>query len=279
MEVSVGGYYGWRKRLTKPPSIRRKTLKQLVKDCYWENRKRYGTRRIRADLQKSGVKIGRWSIRRLMKEEGLKAIQPKSFQPKTTDSKGVKASPNLLEGVKLEDCAVGKVVIGDITYIPLRTGKFCYLAMWQDKVTRRIIGWSVADSMTAELVISALEKAIMRGLVKAGAIIHSDRGSQYASNKFRLLLQTSCFRQSMSGKGNCYDNAQAESFFSRFKAELLEGGVFEDVEQAESEVFSYIEGYYNRIRLHSSLGYQSPLEFELELKTKNNGGKESFCSI
>ena len=203
MEVSVGGYYGWRKRLTKPPSIRRKTLKQLVKDCYWENRKRYGTRRIRADLQKSGVKIGRWSIRRLMKEEGLKAIQPKSFQPKTTDSKGVKASPNLLEGVKLEECAVGKLVIGDITYLPLRNGKFCYLAMWQDKVTRRIVGWSVADSMTAELVISALEKAIMKGLVKAGAIIHSDRGSQYASNAFRLLLQTSCFRQSMSGKGNC----------------------------------------------------------------------------
>ena len=151
--------------------------------------------------------------------------------------------------------------------------------MWQDKVTRRIIGWSVAETMTQELVISALQKAIIKGLVKAGAIIHSDRGSQYAANNFRLLLQTSCFCQSMSGKGNCYDNAQAESFFSRFKAELLEGGVFEDVEQAKSEVFSYIEGYYNRVRLHSSLGYKSPLEFEMQLKTKNNGGKESFCSI
>ena len=232
MEVSPSGYYAWRKRLTTPPSIRRKTLKQLVKNCYWENRKRYGTRRIKATLAKSGVKIGRFQIRRLMKEEGLKAIQPKSFKPRTTDSKGVKASPNLLEGVKLEECAVGKIVIGDITYLPLANGKFCYLAMWQDKVTRRIIGWSVAETMTQELVISALQKAIIKGLVKAGAIIHSDRGSQYAANNFRLLLQTSCFRQSMSGKGNCYDNAQAESFFSRFKAELLEGGVFEDVEQA-----------------------------------------------
>ena len=133
--------------------------------------------------------------------------------------------------------------------------------------------------MTAELVISALEKAILKGKVKAGAILHSDRGSQYAAIAFRLLLQTNGFRQSMSGKGNCYDNAQAESFFSRFKAELLENGVFEDVEQAKSEVFSYIEGYYNRVRLHSSLGYKSPLEFEAELKIKNNGGKESFVSI
>lgn len=279
MEVSVGGYYSWRKRLTKPPSIRRKTLKQLVNNCYWENRKRYGTRRIRADLQKSGVKIGRFQIRGLMKEEGLKAIQPKSFKPRTTDSKAVKASPNLLAEIKFEECAATKVIIGEITYLPLKNGKFCYLAMWQDKVTRRIIGWSVAAEMTAELVISALEKAIKQDLVRGGAVIHSDRGSQYASNAFGKLLQTSCFRQSMSGKGNCYDNAQAESFFSRFKAELLEAGVFEDVEQAESEVFSYIEGYYNRVRIHSSLGYKSPMEYEAELKTKNNGGNESFCSI
>ena len=122
--------------------------------------------------------------------------------------------------------------------------------------------------MTAELVITALQKAIGKGFIKAGAIVHSDRGSQYASNGFRRLLQQSGFRQSMSGKGNCYDNAQAESFFSRFKAELIEGGVFEDLEQARSEIFSYIEGYYNRVRLHSGLGYKSPLEFEEQLEIK-----------
>lgn len=132
--------------------------------------------------------------------------------------------------------------------------------------------------MTAEPVISALRKAIRGGLIEAGAIIHSDRGSQYASGEFRALLQTNCFRQSMSAAGNCYDNAQAESFFSRFKAELIEGGVFEDLEQAKSEVFSYIEGYYNRTRLHSSLGYKSPLEFEMELKIKNGGNRDSFLS-
>jgi transposase InsO family protein len=152
-------------------------------------------------LEKSGIKVGRLKIRRIMREQNLLAIAPKRFVPRTTDSKGTKASPNLLAGIKLEECAAAKLIVGDITYLPLRNGKWCYLAVWQDKVTRRIIGWSIAETMSAELVISALSKAIEKGLVKAGAIIHSDRGSQYASNGFRLMLQTNGFRQSMSGKG------------------------------------------------------------------------------
>ena len=279
IEVSISGYYAWRKRLTQPPKPRRQTLAGLVKDCYFENRRRYGVRRIKASLNREGVNVGKFQVRQLMREQNLRAIGPKKFVPKTTDSKGTIASPHLLKDIKLGECAGGKVIIGDITYIALQSGSWCYLAMWQDKVTRRIIGWSLNDSMTAELVISALKKAIRKGLVKAGAIIHSDRGSQYASTSFRELLRTNCFRQSMSGQGNCYDNAQAESFFSRFKAELMEGGAFEDVEQARSEIFSYIEGYYNRVRLHSSLGYQSPIEFEAELKIKNGGKIKSFLSI
>jgi putative transposase len=278
MRVSLSGYYLWRKRLTKAPSRRHQSLASLVRNCYFENRRRYGTRRIKASLQKSGLEVGRAVIGRLMREQGLKAIGPKSFKPKTTDSKGTKASPNLLAAVKPKDCVMAKVIVGDITYVPLRNGGWCYLAVWQDKVTRRLIGWSLSETMTAELVISALRKAIRKGLIKAGAIIHSDRGSQYAATAFRELLRINCLRQSMSGKGNCYDNAQAESFFSRFKTELLEGGVFEDVAQARSEIFSYIEGYYNRVRLHSGLGYKSPLEYELELKAKNGGRKESFLS-
>jgi transposase InsO family protein len=276
LQVSPSGYYAWRKRLRKPPSPRRKSLKQLVRDCYFENRRRYGSRRIKEALVKNAIKIGRSQVRVLMKEEGLKAIQCKAFKPKTTNSKETNASPNLLANIELKECASTKIIIGDITYIRLRGGKFCYLAIWQDKVTRRIIGWSLELEMTAELVISALQKAIRKDLIKAGAIVHSDRGSQYASNSFRELLRRNGFRQSMSGKGNCYDNAQAESFFSRFKAELIEGGVFEDIEQARSEIFSYIEGYYNRVRLHSSLGYKSPIEFEQELQTKNAGGKRQF---
>ena len=278
MDVSISGYYLWRKRLTKPPCLKRINLARLIRNCYFENRRRYGTRRIQAALQKSGVKVGRASVRRLMSQQNLKAIQPKSFKPRTTDSKGTLAALNLLAQIKLEECGIGKLIVGDITYVPLRNGTWCYLAVWQDKLTRRIIGWSLDNSMTAELIISALQKAIRKGLIQTGAIIHSDRGSQYASTWFRSLLRQNGFQQSMSGKGNCYDNAQAESFFSRFKAELIEGGVFENIEQARSEIFSYIEGYYNRVRLHSGLGYKSPLEFEAELKSKNGGNKDSFHS-
>ena len=259
--------------------MRRKTLAQLVRNCYWENRRRYGARRIKASLNREGIRIGKFQVGSLMREQELVAIGPKKFKPKTTDSKGTIASPNLLKDAKLEECSVGKVIIGDITYIPMQSGSWSYLAIWQDKVTRRIIGWSLAATMTAELVISALEKAMRLGLVIAGAMIHSDRGSQYASNDFRELIRIGCFRQSMSGKGNCYDNAQAESFFSRFKAELIEGGAFENVEEARSEIFTYIDGYYNRVRLHSSLGNKSPIEFEAELKTKNGGKIRSFLSI
>ena len=276
MQVSPSGYYAWRKRLTKPPCVQRRKLADLVRNCYFENRRRYGARRIAESLTKNGTKIGRRKARRLMKEEGLKAIRAKVFKPKTTDSKGTQPAPNLLAEIKLEECAPRKIIIGDITYIRLRGGKFCYLAVWQDKVTRRIIGWSLSLEMTAELVVSALKKAINKGLIRADAIVHSDRGSQYASNAFRELLERNGFRQSMSGKGNCYDNAQAESFFSRFKAELIENGVFEDINQARLEIFSYIEGYYNLRRLHSSLGYKSPIEFERELETKNGGIKRQF---
>jgi putative transposase len=234
--------------------------------------------RITASINKGGVKIGKFQVRQLIKEQSLVAIRAKKFVPRTTDSKGTIASPNLLKDIKIEECAPTKIIIGDITYIPLQDGSWCYLAVWQDKVTRRVIGWSLAATMMAELVISALAKAIRLGLVLAGAIIHSDRGSQYASNEFRQLLRTNHFRQSMSGKGNCYDNAQAESFFSRFKAELIEGGTFENLEEARSEIFSYIEGYYNRVRIHSSLGNLSPMEFEEEWKNKNGGKIESFLS-
>ncbi len=132
--------------------------------------------------------------------------------------------------------------------------------------------------MTAQLVIDVFNQARRRGLIKPNAVIHTDQGSQYAAVEYRRLLYTGGFRQSMSRRANCYDNAQAESFFSRFKAELVEDGIFESVEDARSEVFSYIEGYYNRIRLHSGLGYKSPMQFEQELRIKNKLRSESFVS-
>ena len=212
-----------------------------------------------------------------MRRENLRAIAPKSFKPQTTDSKhGLPVCANLLQDGECAPTAQGEALVGDITYLQLRGGGFCYLACLQDKYTRRIVGWKVAERMTAQLVIDVFLQARRRGLIGKGAIIHTDQGSQYASVQYRRLLYIGGFRQSMSRKGNCYDNAQAESFFSRFKAELVENGIFESVEDAKSEIFSYIEGYYNRIRLHSGLGYKSPLQFEKQLEIKTMRSKESF---
>jgi len=160
------------------------------------------------------------------------------------------ASPNLL----LAETKDSQVLVGDITYLPVRGGRWCYLATYQDRQTKRIVGWKIANSLEKSIVIGALKNALYCGKVSKSAIVHTDRGSQYVSTDYRKLLKQYGLRQSMSRKGNCYDNAQAESFFSRFKAELVEGGVFENINQAQSETFSYIEGYYNPVRLHSSLG-------------------------
>jgi putative transposase len=235
-------------------------LARRVKEIFWIHRRRYGARRISKEMIAMGVKAGRHRVRSLMSEQGLRAIQPRSFVPKTTLSDNRRASPNLLK--EADPVSPGQVLVGDITYLPLINGKWCYLASWQDKISRRVVGWKVSDRMTDDLVIDALNKAIIRGQIRTDAIIHSDRGSQYSSNDFRKLLKRHGLRQSMSGKGNCYDNAQAESFWARLKAELLEDGAFRYVDEARSEVFSYIEGYYNRIRRHSAIGYLSPIDFE-----------------
>jgi putative transposase len=226
------------------------------------------------------LRIGRATVQKVMRRENLRAIQPRSFKPPTTDSKhGLPICANLLQNGVNAPTSKGEVFVGDITYLRLRDGSFCYLACLQDKFTRRIVGWKVSERMTAQFVIDVFNQARRRGIIGKEAIIHTDQGSQYASVEYRRLLYIGGFRQSMSRKGNCYDNAQAESFFSRFKAELVEDGIFESVEEARSEVFSYIEGYYNRIRLHSGLGYQSPLEFEKQLNLTNKiRSSESFVS-
>ncbi len=279
LRMSEAAYYAWHKGKTYRLSWKKNELAEAVKEVFYLHRRRYGARRISAELKAGGVAVGRRLAGSLMKQQSLTAIRPKRFVPKTTDSKhSFGYSPNLLRESVGEPIEKGQVIVGDITYLPLQNGRFCYLATFQDKFTRRIVGWQVSERMTAQLVLDALNRARSRRLIGRGAIIHTDRGSQYASVEYRRLLCINGFRQSMSAKGNCYDNAQAESFFSRFKTELIEGGSFESLEQAKSEIFSYIEGYYNRIRRHSSLGYLSPMEFEKQLKTKNGGAKESFVS-
>lgn len=279
MKVSEDAFYVWRAGRTYRLSRKKSELAEKVKEIFHLHRRRYGARRIAAELQANGLSVGRRQVGTLLKRQGLTAIRPKTFKPRTTDSKhGLGYSANLLKDGLNAPQGGGEVIVGDITYLPMRGGRFCYLATFQDKFTRRIVGWQVSERMTAQLVLDALNRARSRGLIKRGAIIHTDRGAQYASVEYRRLLSINGYRQSMSAKGNCYDNAQAESFFSRFKTELIEGGIFESIEQARTEIFSYIEGYYNRIRRHSSLGYESPMEFEKQLKIKNIRRKESFLS-
>lgn len=265
MKVNRSAYYAYASNRSYRVSSLKTSCAAAVKECFEVNRRRYGSRRIAAQL-----KLGRATVQRVMRREGLRAIQAKQFKPQTTDSRhGLPVCANLLQGRANAPAGAGEVIVGDITYLRLADGTFCYLACLQDKFTRRIIGWKVAQRMTAQLVIDVFNQARRRGLIGKAAIIHTDQGSQYAAVEYRRLLFINGYRQSMSRKGNCYDNAQAESFFSRLKAELVENGIFESVEDARSEVFSYIEGYYNRIRLHSGLNYQSPLEFEKQLKLIN----------
>lgn len=273
MQISPGSYYAYARGATYRETSAQKACREKVRECFFDHRRRYGSRRISKQLQ-----IGRFKVRKMMKRENLRAIAPKRFKVATTDSNhDSRISPNLLQNGMNAPRNKGEVIVGDITYLPVQGGKFCYLACFQDKFTRRIIGWKISDRMTTQLVLNALRPALKRRLIKRNAIIHTDRGSQYAATEFRRILYIRGYRQSMSRKGNCYDNAQAESFFSRFKAELLENGIFETVEDARSEVFSYIEGYYNRIRLHSGIGYRSPLEFENHLDNKmRRRNKESF---
>jgi transposase InsO family protein len=274
MKVHRSAFYAYLSRRTFQASSLKTGCAAAVKQCFWFHRRRYGSRRIAVALQ-----IGRATVQKVMRRENLRAIQAKRFTPKTTDSKhDLPICANLLREPAHAPAGGGEVFVGDITYLRLADGTFCYLACLQDKFTRRIVGWKVATRMTAQLVIDVFLQARRGGLIGKGAILHTDQGSQYAAVEYRRLLFINGFRQSMSRKGNCYDNAQAESFFSRFKAELVENGIFETVEDARSEVFSYIEGYYNRIRLHSGLGYKSPLEFEKHLEIKNKQRSESFVS-
>lgn len=231
-------------------------------DSFGEHRRRYGSRRLLSELQEQGYAVGRHQLRRLMKAEGLQAIQPRSFIPRTTDSRhSGPFSPNLLLGMDFPN-APGKVLVGDITYIPLAGSEWGYLAAWMDLYSRSIKGWAVADNMEEELVHSALRKAIGSNQLSQGSIIHSDRGGQYIGKQFRQTLADYKFVQSMSRPDDPYDNAFMESCWSRLKAELFENGVFRSLEDAHTELFEYIECYYNRKRRHSSLGNISPEQFE-----------------
>ena len=264
LQVAPSAYYAWHCQQGRPAS--EPAWQAAVRQAFVRHSQRYGTRRLRVEVQAEGYAVGRWRIRRVLKTHGLRAQQPRSFVPRTTESDpAVRAAPNRLLG-QPAPTAPNRVWVGDITYLPRQGGGWLYLAVWLDRCSRKIVGWDVRDTMPEDLVSEALRRALAVRRPLAGLVVHSDQGSQYTATRFKDLLARNGAVQSMSRRGNCYDNAHAESFWSRFKAELLDGGSFPGLAEARLEISHHIT-YYNAERRHSALGYHSPNHFESQLKT------------
>jgi len=242
------------------------SLGNLIETVFRRHRKRYGYRRLSADLSDRGVTCAPARIRRLMAQRALRALQPKNFVPKTSDGRAAKPSPNLLCGQPLPELP-DQAWAGDITFIPTSAG-WLYLAVVIDLCSRRIVGWSLQDHLRSDLVLDALRQATQTRSTNR-TIFHSDRGSQYGSTPFRTALAKAGLRQSMSARANPYENAWTESFIGTLKHEMLQGGCFENAADARTEIFEYIDGYYNTHRKHSSLGYKTPALFEAQIHSTN----------
>jgi putative transposase len=241
-------------------------LGDLIEAVFRRHRRRYGYRRLAEELSDRGVTCAPARIRRIMAQRALHAIQPKTFVPKTSDGRADKPSPNLISGMPLPN-APDRAWAGDITFIPTSDG-WLYLAVVIDLCSRRVVGWNLANHMRCDLVLDALLQALETRPAN-GAIFHSDRGSQYGSTPFRKALAKAGLRQSMSTRANPYDNAWTESFIGTLKLEMLQDGCFENAGDAQTEIFDYIEGYYNTHRKHSAIGYKTPSQFEARIHSAN----------
>lgn len=242
-------------------------MSQAIGAIFHQHRRRYGYRRIWKQLDAEGIICAPDRVRRLMQEQGLIAIQPKTYVPQTSDGRADLPSPNLLLDQPLPR-QPNQVWAGDITFIPCGE-KWLYLAVVIDLCSRRIVGWALADHLRSELVVEAMKQAISSRRHTSGLIFHSDRGSQYGSRAFRDVLRLAGMRQSMSARANPYHNAWTESFMGTLKAEMLQNGRFINATDARAEIFAFIDGYYNTQRLHSSLNYRTPNHFEADLALAN----------
>lgn len=235
-----------------------------IRVIHRKSRETYGSPRVTAELRDRGIRCGRNRVARIMRDNGICAKMRRKFK-RTTDSRhNLPVAANLLD----QDFAVGRpnsVWAGDITYVPTDEG-WLYLATVLDLYSRQVVGWSMKRRMTRDLVVDALKQAVGRRKPPPGLIHHSDRGSQYASGEFQELLNKHGFLCSMSRKGNCYDNACVESFFGTLKTEMICFERYKTRDDARRSIFEYIEVFYNRQRKHSTLGYKSPVEFEISAK-------------
>lgn len=264
--VARSGYYAWRRRPQSPRARGRADLAARIAAVHQQSGRAYGSPRVHRELRRQGVRVCRNTVASIMRCTGLRAKAARKFRPCTTDSAhAFSPAPNLLAR-RFAVPRLDTVWIGDITYIESEAG-FLYLACVMDLCSRRIVGWSMADHLRAELAVESLHAALARRRPAPGLIFHSDRGVQYAAAAFRRVLARHGIRQSMSGAGNCYDNAPIESFWGKLKTESLRDRPFRTRAHARAAVFDYIEGFYNRTRSHSSIGFVSPEQFEASLST------------
>lgn len=268
LQVSRSGYYAFIKRPLSLTEMSNKMLTDKITAIFEKSKKRYGCLRITAELHSQGIDCSKNRVARLMRKQGITARTKKRFKVTTNSSHRLPVAENLVE-MRFNPEQRNSLWTTDITYIRTREG-WLYLSVILDLFSRAVISWKVDRTMDENLVIRTLEKAMNSRTMTGELVLHSDRGSQYASKRLRQMLKENNITQSMSSKGNCYDNAPTESFFSTLKRELVYRESYRTREEAKQSIFEYIEIFYNRQRRHSTLGYLSPMQFEQKFEKQFN---------
>jgi putative transposase len=257
LSLSRSGFYAWQKRPASERSLTDRRLRARIRALHVRSGGRYGSPRLHAALRREGIRVSRKRVERLMRSAGLSALRRKR-RPQTTLPLPGLAAADLVQR-DFSPPAANRLWVADITYVPSGEG-WLYLAVVLDCYSRRVVGWSLRSDLQAELVVDALEMALARRRPQPGLIHHSDRGSQYLSLRFGRRCQQLGIDRSLAGTG--YDNAVSESFFASYKKELVHRRSFQTRREARSATFRYLEGFYNTVRLHSTLGYRPPAEYE-----------------
>jgi transposase InsO family protein len=263
LKVRRSGYYAWKRPKSGERQAQSQRLDEAIRRVCEAHQGRYGSPRVTQDLKDEGWRVGRPRVAKRMRALGLKARAARKYKATTQSKHNLPVAPNRL-AQDFTASAPNRKWVSDITYLWTSEG-WLYLAVVMDLYSRTVVGWSLSERMTRELVMQALTMAVWRRKPAAGLVVHSDRGSQYASHDYQHLLERHGFLCSMSRKGDCYDNAAMESFFHSLKVEQIQGNRYATREQAKASVFEYIETYYNRKRRHSTLNYLSPCDFEARM--------------
>jgi transposase InsO family protein len=266
--VSRQGFYQWKKRVPSRHDRDDSALSSKIRAIFEFHEKRYGVRRVYAELLRSGVRVSYKRVARLMRSLGLVSVHPRPYKRTTVAAASPSTLPDLL-GRQFNSPAPNVAWYGDITYVKTWSG-WAYIASVIDGYSRKVVGWAVADHMRTELVIDALKMALAGRRPPAGVIFHADRGSQYTSEQFVQFCRDNGVRNSVGRTGICYDNAASESFWATLKKEFIHLHPFDTVSRLRHGVFAYIEAYYNRLRIHSTLGYLTPVEYENQHTEQQN---------